>query len=390
MKLTFKKSNLVDATNIVLKAVSVKTTMPILTCILLEATDNEIKMTSNDMELAIETKVEGKISEPGSIAIDAKLFSEIIRRLPEGDVVLEEQDNNVTITCEKATFTLKGREVDDFVRMPEIETKDYICVTEFTLKEVIRQTLFSIAGNDNNKLMTGELFEISENKLKVVSLDGHRISIRNIKLRENYESRKVIVPGKTLSEISKIIPGSADKDVYIFFDNNYIIFEFGTTIVLSRVIEGEYFKVDKMISNDYEIKLSVNKKDFLDSIERSLLLVKETDKKPIVLKVNEEGMNISMSTDIGSMKEDIEIEKEGSDIMIGFNPRFLADALRVIDDETIDIYMMNAKDPCYIKEAEEKIINGDVLVNNEVDLRRGRKIVKNDIVEIDGEKIKVL
>lgn len=356
MKLVFDKSDLIDATNIVLKAVSVKTTMPILTCILIEAKDQGIKMTGNNMELAIETRVKGKIISEGSIAVEAKLFSEIIRKLPDGQVMFEVSGDKITITSGKAKFNILGRNADDFTRMPKIETDKYICVSEFTLKEVIRQTIFSIAQNDNNKIMNGELFEIKEDNLKVVSLDGHRISVRNIKLRESYEERQVIVPGKTLMEISKIIPGDAEKDVLIFFSDNYIIFEYGETIVLSRLIDGEYFKVDKMIYDDYETKISIDKKKLLESIERSLLLIRESDKKPIVFRINEEGLELSMTTIMGSMNEEVQVEKEGKDILIGFNPKFLADALRVIDDETVEIFMMNAKSPCFIRDKESSYI----------------------------------
>lgn len=356
MKVVFNKTDLIDATNIVLKAVSSKTTMPILTCILIEAANEEIKMTGNDLELAIETKVSGIISEEGSIAVDAKLFSDIIRKLPEGNITISQVGEVINISCEKSNFNIQGKNAEDFTRFPSIETNEYICISEFTLKDVIRQTIFSVAQNDNNKLMTGELFEIEGDNLKVVSLDGHRISIRNIKLRENYKQKKVIIPGKTLLEISRIIPGDSEKDVYIFFSDNYVVFEFGNTVVLSRLIEGEYFKIDKMLSSDYEVKMTVNKKDFLESIDRSLLLVRESDKKPIVMNISDEKLDVSMNTVIGTLKEEIEIKKEGKDLKIGFNPRFLSDALRAIDDEEVDIYMVNAKSPCFIRDNDNSYI----------------------------------
>ena len=248
MKLTFHKNDLQNAITIVSKAVPAKTTMPILECILLDATGDEIRLTANDMELAIETRVEGQILEHGKTAIDAKLFSEIIRKLPDSQVIIEERDEKITILCEKANFNISGRRGDDFVAMPSIEKDQHICLSQFTLKETIRQTIFSIAASENNKLMTGELFEIDGNQLKVVSLDGHRISIRNVELKDTYEKKKVIVPGKTLMEISRILPGDNDKEVTIFFSRNHILFEFDQTLVLSRLIEGEYFKIDQMIS----------------------------------------------------------------------------------------------------------------------------------------------
>ena len=357
MKLICSKSNLLHGVNIVSKAVPTRTTMAILECILIDASANEIKLTANDMELGIETKIEGEIAERGVIALDAKIFSEIVRKLPDSDVTIETDASfKTTITCEKAKFNIVGKSGDDFSYIPYIERNEPIVMSQFTLKEVIRQTIFSIADNDNNKLMTGELFEIEENDLKVVSLDGHRISIRNIELKNNYSHKKVVVPGKTLQEVSKILPGSAEDEVSIFLTDNHIVFEFENTTVVSRLIEGEYFKIEQMLSSDYETKVKINKRELLDCIDRATLLVKEGDKKPIIMNITDGTMELKINSFIGSMNEDIDITKEGKDLLIGFNPKFLIDALRVIDDEEVTIYLMNAKAPCFIKDDGESYI----------------------------------
>ncbi|MGN1156114.1 MAG: DNA polymerase III subunit beta [Agathobacter sp.] len=357
MKLICSKSNLLKGVNIVSKAVPSRTTMSILECILIDASANEIKLTANDMELGIETTIEGQIMDRGIIAIDAKIFSEIVRKLPDSDVVIETDKNHtMTITCEKAKFNIAGKSGEDFSYLPYIEKTEKVSISQFTLKEVIRQTIFSIADNDNNKLMTGELFEINENRLKVVSLDGHRISIRNIELKDNYDHKKVIVPGKTLQEISKILTGDVEEIVNIFITKNHILFEFGDTKVVSRLIEGEYFRIEQMLSSDYETKVNINKKVLLDCIDRATLLVKEGDKKPIIIHINDEVMELKINSFIGSMNEEIDIEKEGKDILIGFNPKFFIDALRVIDEEEVTLYMVNPKAPCYIKDEQESFI----------------------------------
>lgn len=357
MKLVCSKSNLLNGVQIVSKAVPNKTTMSILECIMLDASKGEIKLTANDMELGIETVIEGEIVEKGMIAIDAKIFLDIVRKLPDSEIVIETDSNyKTTITCEKSKFNIIGKSGEDFSYLPSVEKNDCVVVSQFTLKEVIRQTIFSIADNDNNKLMTGELFDINGSELKVVSLDGHRISIRKIMLKNDYEPKKVVVPGKTLSEISKILPGDADKDVNIYFTQKQVLFEFDNTVVVSRLIEGEYFKIDQMLSSDYETKVKINKREFLECIDRATLLVKEGDKKPIIINITDASMELKINSIIGSMNEDIDIEKSGKDMMIGFNPKFLIDALRVIDDEDIDIYLVNPKAPCFIRDAEEKYI----------------------------------
>jgi DNA polymerase-3 subunit beta len=357
MKLICSKSNLLHGVNIVSKAVPTRTTMAILECILIDASANKIKLTANDMELGIETKIEGEIAERGVIALDAKIFSEIVRKLPDSDVTIETDASfKTTITCEKAKFNIVGKSGDDFSYIPYIERNEPIVMSQFTLKEVIRQTIFSIADNDNNKLMTGELFEIEENDLKVVSLDGHRISIRNIELKNNYSHKKVVVPGKTLQEVSKILPGSAEDEVSIFLTDNHIVFEFENTTVVSRLIEGEYFKIEQMLSSDYETKVKINKRELLDCIDRATLLVKEGDKKPIIMNITDGTMELKINSFIGSMNEDIDIAKEGKDILIGFNPKFFIDALRVIDEEEVTLYMVNPKAPCFIKDDEGTFI----------------------------------
>ena len=357
MKLVLSKSNLLNGVQIVSKAVPNKTTMSILECILIDATKGAITLTANDMELGIETTIEGEILQKGIIALDAKIFLEIVRKLPDNDITIETDDSYKTvITCEKAKFTIIGKSGEDFSYLPEIERQDSIVVSQFTLKEVVRQTIFSIADNDNNKLMTGELFEINGNELKVVSLDGHRISIRKITLKDSYEPKKVVVPGKTLNEISKILPGDTDKDVSIFFTDKHVVFEFDQTIVVSRLIEGEYFRIDQMLSSDYETKVKINKKELLSCIDRATLLIKEGDKKPIIINIKDGAMELKINSIVGSMNEEIDITKSGKDLMIGFNPKFLIDALRVIDDEEIDIYLVNPKAPCFIKDANETYI----------------------------------
>ena len=357
MKLVFTKSNLNKAVGIVMKAVPTRTTMNILECILIDATTNEIKFTGNDMELGIETIVEGEIIEKGKIAIDAKLFSEIVRKLPDNDITLTtDSNNNALITCEKSKFNIAGKSGDDFSYLPAIIKDKMITLSQFQLKEVINQTIFSIAINDNNKMMTGELFEVNEGTLKVVGLDGHRIAIRNIKLEGRSDDVRVVIPGKTLQEISKILNADAESFVNIYFTNNHVLFEFEQTHVVSRLIEGDYFKISQMLSNDYETKVSINKKEFLDSIDRANLLIREGDKKPIIINILNGLLQVNVNSAIGALNEDIDIDKEGKDIMIGFNPKFLMDALRVIDDENVTMYLVNHKSPCFIRDKEENYI----------------------------------
>lgn len=357
MHIVCHKTDLLNSVNIAFRAVSSRTTLPILECIVIEAMNDTIKLIANDQEIGIETIVKGTIVTPGSIAINAKIFSEIIRKLPDNDVTFQsDETNKAFIQCEKAKFNLSGKSHEEFPVLPEIERNQSVTISDFALKEIIHQTVFSISDNESNRIMTGELFEIQGDTFKVVSLDGHRISIRKIKLHDEYPDMKVIVPGKTLNEISKILSGDVNKTVQMYFTDKHILFAFDNTTVLSRLIEGEYYKIEQMLSSDYVTKIAVNNKEFLNCIDRASLLIKEADKTPIIINITDESMELRINSAIGSMKEEIEYKKEGKDIMIGFNPKFLMDALRVIDDEEIEIYLFNPKAPCFIKNKEESYI----------------------------------
>ena len=336
MELRIAKSYLSQGIQIVSKAVPGKTTMSILQCILIDASAGEIRLIANDMELGIETVVPGLIISRGIIAVDAQIFSNIVRKLPEDDVVIVTDQEKITITCQKAKFTILGKDGTDFAYLPDIEKKNEVTISQFTLKDLINRTIFSISGNESSGMMTGELIEIRDNRLRMVALDGHRIAIRNVYLNNSYEDRKVIVPGKTLSEISKILSGDTDKTVSIFFTDKHALFEF-----------------DNTLSSSYQTRVKVQRRELLSCIDRATLLVKEEDKKPVIIMIGEDNMELKINTTIGSMDEIIEITKDGADMNIGFNPKFLIDALRAIESEEITIYLVSPKAPCFIRDTEE-------------------------------------
>ena len=357
MKFICNKNALLTGVNTVLKAVPSKTTMPILECILIDTHTGSIRMTANDMELGIETLIEGDVLDRGQIALEAKLFSEIVRKLPDSEVTIEsDSEGHTQIRCEKAKFLLNGRTGEDFVVLPEVEKNVCVTLSQFSLKEIIRQTIFSIADNESNRIMTGELFEIDGNGLKVTSLDGQRISIRKIELKDSYDRMKVIVPGKTLNEVSKILSGGIDEDVCLYFTDKHILFEFGSTTVVSRLIEGEYFQVDRMISLDYNTHVTINKRELQSCIERASLLVRENDRKPIIISITDNMLEMKIQSMMGSMNEEIDIAKDGRDMMIGFNPRFVLDALRVVDDDEIHMYLVNPKAPFVIRSDDQSYV----------------------------------
>lgn len=351
MKITAAKQELAKSLNIVLKAVPSKTTMNILYCVLIDATVDTIKLTGNDMELGIETEVKGTIEERGLICLDAKLFSEIIRKMPDADITIETASNyQTTITCEKSVFNIVGKDGTEFSPLPSVDKENPVVMNQFQLRELIRQTLFSISPNDANKIMTGENLQIHENELRMTALDGHRIAIRQLNLDSSYEDYEAIIPGKTLSEISKIVSGEIEDEVRVYFTKNQILFEMDGTLVVSRLIDGKYFRIDQMLSNDYETKIKVKKAALMSAVDRAMLFTSESDKGTLVLTIGPDSMNLSIRSSAGSMSDDVEVESEGKELRIGFNPKFILDVLRVIDDEEISVYFLNSKAPCFIRD----------------------------------------
>ena len=203
-----------------------------------------------------------------------------------------------------------------------MERKNHVTISEFDLKEAIRQTIFSVADTSSKKAMTGELWEINGKELKIVALDGHRISLRKIKLKKEYEPRKVIVPGKTLAEIIKIIGGDPEKEIAVYFTENHIQFEIENTRAISRLIDGEYLKVEQLLSKDYGTKIKVQKKELQECIDRASLLLKDDAKKPIILNIEENILSLEAASNMGSMNESMFVVKEGEKLRIGFNPKF--------------------------------------------------------------------
>lgn len=358
MKIRCDKTELIKGINIVMKAISTKTSLPILKCLLLIVKNNIITLISNDTELGIETNIVGNIEEEGQIAIDARLFYDIIRSMPDGEVDITTDENFIAkIVSGKSKFQLSCFDGNDFILLPDFEKTNKITTSQLLLKNSISQTIFSVPLNEKNKIMTGELFKVEENKLTIRSLDGHRISQRIIDCETSGSFlENIIIPGKSLIELSKIIEDDANSNINIYCAEKYVLFEFNETRILTRLIDGEYFNVDAMLKAESEIKVNINRRELSNSIERSLLMLRETEKKPVVLQIFDTSMILSIQTVIGSMDEEIEIEKQGNDLTVGINPKFLIDVLKSIDEERVDIYFNGSKAPCIIKNEEESYI----------------------------------
>lgn len=356
MKIIFNKNKLINSINISLKAIPTRTTEELLNCIHIRAYD-DIYFTTNDGELWIKTKVQGNVVKEGEIAVNAKLFSDIVRKLPNEEIILEVINNQTVISSGISNFKISCMNLNGYSDVPSINEEYKMNIDSFSLKEMIRKTIFCTSQSENaGFMMSGEYIEIIDNKLKITAIDGSRIAICTKILDKRYEQNSCIVPGKALNEISKIISGETSDNVEIVITENHILFILSETIILSRLISGKFFNINKMLSADYELKINVNKNDIVDSVDRAMLLSRESDIQPLIINIDN-SMELKIKSKLGEMKENVDIKKDtDKSMIIGLNPRFLLEALKAVDDEELDMYFINRIAPVFIKDAEETYI----------------------------------
>lgn len=356
MKIICERSLLLDYINIVLKAVSNRTTLPILECILLVADESGFRLVGNDLELGIETKqIKAEIIEQGSVALDSKIFSDIIRRMPGEQISISSDNKNITvIKSNKSEFKILGQNGGEFPFLPQVEKESEYTIPAKSLKEMIHQTIFSVAVNDSKAVMTGELLEIKDNQIKMVAVDGFRISlcVQNIKT-ENIDV-KCVIPAKTLNELSKLFGGDDASTTQIYFTSKHILFETDNCIIVSRLLEGDFINYENVFTDEYTTLITIDRDLLLDGLERASLISKDAKKNPVKLNISGDTLVITSNTEAGTSYDELPIELDGIDIEIAFNPRYLIDALKVMDDEKLTMQFTTPLSPCIVKGLENE------------------------------------
>lgn len=353
MHIYCRQDLLLNSINTVLKACSTKTTLPILECILLKATNNKLTLVGNNLELGIESTIDADVLKEGCIALEAKIFSEIIRKMPGEVVEISSDDNFMTsIVSEKSKFQIAGQSGKDFPELPTVEKVNACTINQLALKDMIRQTIFSVAQDETRPILTGEMLQIKNDSLNMVSVDGYRISYRKTPLSIENTNVEVVIPGKTLAEINKILSSEEEDKVTIYFEDKHVLFDLGDSKVISRLLEGEFLKYEQVFSSDYETKILVDRKNFLMSIERAALISREGKKNPIKVEIDGDKMIITSNAELGTAREELDVVLEGKEITIAFNPRYLIDSLKAIDDDRVYIHFISSLTPCIIKPEE--------------------------------------
>ncbi|MFA9398001.1 MAG: DNA polymerase III subunit beta [Clostridiaceae bacterium] len=351
MKFVCNKSNILDAIQTAQKGVTGKSTIAILQGILILANSNEIILIGSDRDISIETKFDAEIYEKGSIVVDSKLFGDIIRKLPNSEIELEtHEDNTLEIRCNKSTFNLIYMNSDDFPNLPSVNEDINVEINQQILKNMIKGTLFAVAQEETRPILTGVLFEIKNNKLSLVALDGYRLALRSESINVN-NNFSVVIPGKTLNEVSKILE-DGDDTVKISFTKNHILFNLNKTRIISILLSGEFINYKSIIPEEYNLKVIANRIDILNCIERASLLAKDGNTNLIKFDINEENMIITSNSQLGKVREELNIILQGQSIQIAFNSKYLIDLLKIMDEEEIVLEFSSAVSPCIVKNKE--------------------------------------
>ncbi len=349
MKIKISKSELNEKINLVLKAVASKGTMPILEYILLTADNGGFKMISNDLKLAIETSyIDCEIIDMGIIALEAKYFAEIVRKLPEGLLTLETNENDVKITSGKVEINFKGLLGDDFPSIPTVEENNSLVLETENFIELVKKTVFSIAQDDSKPVLTGELFEITDSILKVVAVDGFRISY-GLKQLENVNDFSFVIPGRALKEVSKILPTEKDSKVKMIFGESFVKFVTEKCTVVARLLDGDFIKFGQLFVDSYKTKLTCKRSELKESLDRTMLVSRDSKRTPVKFEITENNLILTSNTESGNFYEEISVLFEGEPLTIGFNPKYVLDIIDAIECDEITLSFTNHLSPCIIK-----------------------------------------
>ena len=360
MKVVCEKDKLLKGINSVVKAVASKTTMPILEGILIQTNDKSLKLTTYDLEIGIEYITEADVKENGNTVVNAIMFSEIIRTLPDSEISIYTNENNLlVIECEGSLYKLATMNADEFPELPKIDVENSVEIEQNILKNMISKTIFAVSTEENRPIFTGCLFEVNDNKLNVVSVDGFRLAWKVQNLNKKVSDFKAVIPGKTLSEVNKIILDSFDS-IKIGVSKNQALFEMENCKIVTRLLEGEFLNYSNVIPKTWETRIRINKNQLQDCFKRISLIsssiIEKEKKDPVKVNIEVGKLNIVCTNQTGDAKEEVYLETEGKDLEIGFNPKYFLDSLKAIEDEEIFVEFGSSISPSVIKSIDE---NGD-------------------------------
>ncbi|MBU1087138.1 MAG: DNA polymerase III subunit beta [Candidatus Omnitrophica bacterium] len=353
MKFKSAQNILMSAIQTVEGAVATKTTLPILSNILLEAHNGKLIFSSTDLDIGIIYTADSEIIEDGTITIPAKRFSDIVKELPEGEITVTVRKNyNMIIDCGSCSFRLIGLPKEEFPAIPKFSNKECVVLEQQLLKKILKKVSFAMSRDETRYVLNGTLFYIKNKILRLVATDGRRLALTEIKIPLNVDKKEAIIPIKTINELNKILKD--EGEVKIYFSDNQVAFELNNTTIISRLIEGEFPNYEQVIpkekAKDDTAKIKIEKSKFLAAIKRASLFT-SPDSQSIKLDVFKNKLVISkMTPDIGEVKDEISMDYKGNELTVGFNPYYILDVLKNLQEEHVDFELLNAEKPGVFRE----------------------------------------
>ncbi|EHV5308709.1 DNA polymerase III subunit beta [Staphylococcus pseudintermedius] len=371
MEFSIQRDYFITQLNDTLKAISPRATLPILTGIKIDATNEGIVLTGSDSEISIEITIPNQVDgqeiinvvEPGSVVLPGRFFVDIIKKLPGKEVKLSTNEQFQTlITSAHSEFNLSGLDPDQYPLLPQVSSDDALQLPVKVLKNIIAQTNFAVSTSETRPVLTGVNWLIQQNELLCTATDSHRLAVRKLKLEEEIEDKNVIIPGKALAELNKIMTDSEDH-IDIFFASNQVLFRVGNVNFISRLLEGHYPDTSRLFPENYEIKLGLNNSDFYHAIDRASILAREGGNNVIKLSTGDTQIELSStSPEIGTVKEEVTAnDVEGGNLKISFNSKYMMDALKAIDNEEVEVEFFGTMKPFILKPKDDDTVTQLIL-----------------------------
>ena len=352
MKVVCDGLDLSIATSQVIKAISNKTTNPILEGIKITTENDSLKLSATDLELAIEKTVKADIMEEGEVVIPGRFFSDFIRKLTNEKINLETNDKNqLKINYTDSESFIQCYDAKEFPNLKIINDGEFFVITQKDLKTLINRTIFSTAVDDTRPILKGCSFEIKKDSINSIGLDGYRLAYVTKPLISSNVETSIVIPAKSLSEIWKFLEDS-DENVKVYIQKNFLMVEVDSTKIITRLIEGDFINYNQIIPKDFTTTLVINKSVFEEAIERTSVLSRVDKNNLVKFEIKDKILTLTSNSDIGNIKENIGISLKGNDLTIAFNSRYFSECLRTINDEAIKISFNTPSSPCIITPSE--------------------------------------
>lgn len=353
MKISCEKHILQAAVAVSARAAASKSPIPTLEGVLLEA-GADLRVTGYDLKKGIYTNIEAQVSEPGSLVLDARLFGEMVRRMPDGMISIESDEQNMTtVKCGKTEFSFMGMDSGEYPEIPSVDGLKSYKIKQSVLKGIINQSIFAVSNNDSRPVYTGSMFEVENGVLTVVSVDGYRLAIRREPIEGPQERNEFIVPASTLADIERISSNESEEDISIFVGGSHVSFTVGSTVIVTRRLEGDFLNYRKAMPDTYKYMIKVSRTELLRVVDRVALIIDEKTKNPVRMSFNDNFIDCLCATPIGKAEDVCLCEGNGEGMEIGFNGKYLLDALKAAPADDLLLCLNTNTSPCIMIPADE-------------------------------------